>query len=419
MDAKEVYKEKITRLDNVIKGKTPDRTPVLGLMTLFQAHYSGYTAKEIFFNPEKNKKAILKVAKDFDMDSISAIGGLDATFMGLSLLKSSPELVPPAKFMLGNYHQILGDVFTKWPGIELEDDAHPQFIGSEIMKLDEYDQFIADPIGFLNSVALPRICKNLANPGSPKADAALSGYKAELAKSGAFQTDLVQSLAGQYGVPTLPMGWSYAPLDFVGDFMRDIKHVVLDFYRHGDKVKAAVDALTPYFIECAKVTGAIPPEVQKAAGTDIVECFFPLHLNEYLNPRLYDEYYWPSLRKVFEEVIKMGQTPYVLFEGRHDAHLETLLELPKGKVIGVFDKTDPRKVREVLDDHVVLAYGPPNSLLIGGTPQKVDSYMKSMLDDCKDGGMIVFPGVDGGISGNAKPENVKALIEAVKKYGTY
>jgi hypothetical protein len=26
---------------------------------------------------------------------------------------------------------------------------------------------------------------------------------------------------------------------------------------------------------------------------------------------------------------------------------------------------------------------------------------------------------DGGISGDARPENVKALIEAVKKYGTY
>jgi uroporphyrinogen-III decarboxylase len=122
---------------------------------------------------------------------------------------------------------------------------------------------------------------------------------------------------------------------------------------------------------------------------------------------------------VLEEVIAMGQTPYILFEGRHDAHLETLLELPKGKVIGVFDKTGPRKVREVPGDHVILSSGPPNSLLIGGTPQKVDSFMKDMLNDCKEGGMMVYPGLDGGISGEAKPENVHAVVEAVKKYGTY
>ena len=68
---------------------------------------------------------------------------------------------------------------------------------------------------------------------------------------------------------------------------------------------------------------------------------------------------------------------------------------------------------------MILVAGPPNSLQIGGTPQKVDDYMKSMLDDCKEGGMMIYPGVDGGISGDARPEHVKALFEAVKKYGTY
>ena len=63
--------------------------------------------------------------------------------------------------------------------------------------------------------------------------------------------------------------------------------------------------------------------------------------------------------------------------------------------------------------------GPPKSLLIGGTPQMVDDYMKSMLDDCKEGGMMMYPGADGGISGDARPENVKALLDAVKKYGKY
>jgi uroporphyrinogen-III decarboxylase len=49
----------------------------------------------------------------------------------------------------------------------------------------------------------------------------------------------------------------------------------------------------------------------------------------------------------------------------------------------------------------------------------VEEYMKSLLEDCKEGGMMVYPGVDGGISRDARPENVKAVIEAVKKYGRY
>ncbi|MDE4908155.1 hypothetical protein L0665_05975 [Methanogenium marinum] len=418
MDAAAVYREKLDRLEAVINGKEPDRVPVTAMMSLFHAHYSGYKATETIFDFAKNKEAALKVARDFDFDSLLVLTGLEATFMSMAFMHSGPDLVPTARFMEGRYHDILKDVYTKWPGRELAEDSHPQFIGKEILKVEEYGQFTEDPSTFMNRVALPRICGALSDPGSPESIAALARYGSALAASGAAMGDLVSEFAG-CGIPTFPMAFSYSPLDVLGDFLRNINNLVLDCYRHPDEVKKAAEAITPLLIESARITGAVPPEMQKALGTNVVECFFPLHLNEYLNPKLYEEFYWPYLRKVFEAVIDMGQTPYVFFEGRHDAHLETLLDLPKGKIIAVFDKTDPRKVRDVLGDHVILSSGPPNSLLIGGTPQKVDDYMKSMLDDCKEGGLLIFPGVDGGISGEAKPENVRAVIDAVKKYGTY
>ena len=34
-------------------------------------------------------------------------------------------------------------------------------------------------------------------------------------------------------------------------------------------------------------------------------------------------------------------------------------------------------------------------------------------------GRTIYPGADGGIPGEARPENVSALIEAVKKYVKY
>ncbi|WP_048149271.1 uroporphyrinogen decarboxylase family protein [Methanolacinia paynteri] len=418
MEPAELYRQRLDRLEAVIKGKEPDRVPITAMVTIFQGHYAGYKAKDVILDAAKNKDATLKMAADFDFDSITALTGLEGTIMSMTFLKSAPELIPAARFLQAQYHPILKDVYTKWPGIELEDDAHPQFIGKEIMKVEEYDQFIENPTEYLNRVALPRICTGLAEPGSPESNAAFSKYGAQLAAFGASQGDLIGSLAAM-GYPTFPTAWSYSPLDVLGDFLRDIKNIVIDLFRYPDKVKQAVEALTPMLIESARITGTVPPEMKKALGTDIVECFFPLHLNEYLNPKQYDEFYWPALKKVLEETIAMRQTPYILFEGRHDAHLETLLELPKGKVIAVFDKTDPRKVRDVVGDHVILSSGPPNSLLIGGTPQKVDDYMKSMLTDCKEGGMMIYPGVDGGISGDARPENVQAMIKAVKKYGTY
>ncbi|MFA7695337.1 MAG: uroporphyrinogen decarboxylase family protein [Methanoregula sp.] len=418
MDGAQVYREKLDRLETVIAGKEPDRVPITAMSSLFHGRYAGYTAQDIYFDYAKNHDAAVKTARDFDFDSLLILNGLEGTNLSLTFMKNTPTLASGARFLLAPYHTILKDVYTKWPGAELEANSHPQFIGKEIMKQEEYGRFIADPADFLNRVALPRMCLALADPGSPKANAAMLSYGAEIAKAGAAQGALIAEL-GKMGIPTFPTSWSYAPLDVVSDFLRDIKNVVLDMYRKPDLVKQSADALVPLLSESARLTGTVPPGVQKALGTNVVECFFPLHLNEYLSPKQYNEFYWPSLKKVLLEVIDMGQTPYILFEGRHDAHLETLLDLPKGKVIAVFDKTDPRKVREVVGDHVILVSGPPNSLLIGGTPQKVENYMKSMLEDCKEGGMMIYPGADGGISGDARPENVQALINAVKKYGTY
>ncbi|MBP2134227.1 uroporphyrinogen-III decarboxylase [Methanomicrobium sp. W14] len=418
MDADELRRERLERIETVIKGKEPDRVPVLVSTSVFHAHYAGYTSKDIIHNPELNVKAAVKTAKDFDFDSFAPLVGLEGSFLSIPFTCSSPSFGPSTRFMQASFHKVLKDDFTKWPGMELSDDASPQFIGKEVMKLNEYGDYIEDPVGFLHRTALPRMCQALKNPGSPEYNGAMAEFGAEVQKNSEASAKLFQAL-GECGYPLIPSANSYAPLDFISDFLRDIKNIVLDFYRNGDVVKKAVDVTTPLMIESAKVSGNIPPEAKKAFGTDIVECFFPLHLNEYLNPKLYKEFYWPSLLKVFKTVIDMGQTPYVIFEGRHDAHLETLLDIPKKKLIGFFDKTDPRKVREAVGDHVILMTGPPNSLLIGGTPQKVDDYIKSMLEDCKEGGMIITPGVDGGISGDAKPENVKALVEAVHKYGKY
>lgn len=417
MGAEELMNERLERIETVLKGKEPDRVPVTGATTVWHGRYAGYTAKEVLFDYEKSKDAALKVARDFDFDTFTPIIGLEGMIYTVAFL-NQPEISSAARFILGPTHLVLQDVYSRWPGYELDENAHPQFIGKEIMKVEEYDQLIENPLEFINKVVMPRINKKLADVGSAEYNAALTKYGLELARFGAFMAELSMEMA-KIGYPTIPMSWAYAPLDLIGDFLRDIKNIVLDLFRVPEKVKDAVEAVKPLIIKAAEIS-APPVEVRKQLfGTDVVECFYPLHLNEYLNPKLYSEFYWPSLNDIFHKVAEMGQVNFVLFEGKHDAHLETLLEAPKKKVVGVFEKTDPRKVREVLGDHVILVSGPPNSLLIGGTPQKVEEYMKSLLEDCKEGGMMIWPGVDGGISRDAKPENVKAMVDAVKKYGKY
>ncbi|MEM0332356.1 MAG: uroporphyrinogen decarboxylase family protein [Archaeoglobaceae archaeon] len=418
MEVEEVRRERLERLEAFSKGKEPDRVPIYASSMLFPAKYAGITAKEMLFDYQKYREAVIKVAKDFDFDLFRANTGLEGIIFVLAFVKSAPDIAKSLRFLTGPFHQIIGDVFTKWPGIELDVNAHPQFIGKEIMKREEYDEFIRDPIGYIHRVALPRICRNLSNLGSLDYHTTLLKYGAEIYKSSMNVMATAEELK-KIGYPSIPTSWGYAPLDFIADLLRDIKGVSLDLYKVPDKVKAAVEVLTPLIIEMAEKTGMSPETAKKLFGTDVVWCFYPLHMTEYLNPKLYNEFYWPYLNRVFQKVAEMGMINFVLFEGRHDAHLETLLEAPKKKVIGVFEKTDPRKVREVVGDRIMIATGPPNSLLISGTPQKVEEYMKKLLEDCKEGGLMIYPGADGGISRDAKPENVRAVIEAVKKYGRY
>jgi len=60
--------------------------------------------------------------------------------------------------------------------------------------------------------------------------------------------------------------------------------------------------------------------------------------------------------------------------------LETLLEVPKGSVIVYFEKTDFRKAREVLEDHVVIMDGLLSVFLVLGTPEKVYEKVCRLLE---------------------------------------
>ncbi len=64
--------------------------------------------------------------------------------------------------------------------------------------------------------------------------------------------------------------------------------------------------------------------------------------------------YWPSLKKVILALVEAGLTPCPFFEGDYSSRLEHLAELPKGKILGLFDNTDPAKAKDVLAGMSVL-----------------------------------------------------------------
>ena len=105
-------------------------------------------------------------------------------------------------------------------------------------------------------------------------------------------------------------------------------------------------------------------------------------------------------------------------EGRRDNQLEYLNEFPKGNFFLRVQDTNMFLAKEILGDHACLSGNVPVSLLCTASPSEVDEYCRKLILACKkDGGFILTSSTTG--YGEIKPENVKAMIDSVEKYGRY
>ena len=131
----------------------------------------------------------------------------------------------------------------------------------------------------------------------------------------------------------------------------------------------------------------------------------------------FEKFYWPYAKKLIHALTEEGFTPCVFLEGDYTSRLEYLLELPKGKVLCRFDSSDIYKAKDILHGHVCIMGAVPPSLLQLGTSQEVQEYCKKVIDIIgKDGGFIMAPA---SAPDDAKPENIKTMVEYTRKYGLY
>jgi len=186
---------------------------------------------------------------------------------------------------------------------------------------------------------------------------------------------------------------------------------MLDMYRVPDKLLEATEKVIPYILRAA-LAGA------QVTGVPFV--FMPMHkgLDGFMSPEQFKTFFWPSLRKVILTLIEEGLIPIVLWEGDCTSRLETIQDIPRGKAIYWFEKTDIFKAKEILGDTVCIRGNVPAPLLCVGSPRDVEEYCKNLIDVVgKGGGFILDGGI--GMPDEARPENVQAMADIVKTYGVY
>jgi hypothetical protein len=405
----ELYEEREKRLRDAIELKEPDRVPVM--MGGGGSKGDKVKASAAFYDIAAFKAATIQSIVEFQPDVYWA-----ALFdnPGVAL-----EALDPKR--------------TKWPGYNLPDNIPTQHIETESMLEVEYDLFLTDPSDFIIRYHLPRVYGSLGPLAKlPPIRTWIMGLPTAAMVAPEFQKvaevirvagdamlksrEVTRSFDAEMaalGFPPYSLGGAMAPFDQVTNTFRGLNGISKDMHRQPDKLLRACDLFADWSIQTIKAMSRIPRRANPRRG------ILPLTRgsDNFMSPRQFQTFYWPSLKKVLLAMIENGTIPILFCEGNWTSRLETLHELPRGKYVCHFQHfTDIARAKSILGGHACLVGSVSPSLMELGSALEVEEYCRNLIEvGGKGGGFILSRGE----SYSPKYENIKAVMVAANKYGRY
>ncbi len=410
----ELFKEREQRWNDAVALKEPDRVPLAPFVGFWPARYKGLSFKEAMFDHERAAAAYKNTVLEFDWDM-------------------APNMLP---MFSGNLFKTAKLKLFRVPGVDLPDNLPFQYVEGEYMKAEEYKEFLSNPADFIIRKYLPRVFGGLGvletlpeinslfglggiltipmTAVSPQFIQAMEDLKKAgealmhwMGVQTSYETEM-KSL----GYPIQINAIAQSPFDIVSDFVRGMRGAMLDMYRNPEELKHIIELVEPYQTEMA---------IQMAQMYNNPRIFIPLHrgADGFMSNEQFEEFYWPSLKKLLLNLANAGLQPMPFYEGDYTSRLEFLKELPKGKTIAWLDRTDIFMAKEEIGDKMCLKGNIPPSLFIAGTTAQMEEYCKKLIDIVGEGGGFMIDGGVTGIPDEARPENVKVMTEVTKTHGVY
>jgi len=412
-EAEATYKASITRIKDAVQlKKTPDRVPLTLLPSMFPFINAGMTVEEAMYDYDKTVAAFREFISEFKPD------------MHIGAAQAGP----------GKFYEILDYKLYSWPGHGVAPEHCYQCNEGEYMTAEEYDLLIADPSFYFRNFYLPRVFGALegftmlppltgileiygvAFNFIPYALPPVQGTFKALFEAGAEALKWAMAIGGSnaelasLGFPNILGGFTKAPFDTIGDTLRGTRGIMLDMYRQPDKLLKALEALVPIMIGMG---------IGSAQQTGNPQIFMPLHkgADSFLSDEQFKKFYWPTFKAVMVGLIEGGCIPFPALEGSWGSRLEIIQDIPKGKTMWMVDQSDMAKTKETLGKNACLIGNVSSSMLRLGTPDEVKAYCKKLIDTVGKGGGFIMG--NGAFFDEAKPENVKAMVDFTKEYGVY
>lgn len=409
-DNKTALETRAKRVNTAIALGTPDRVPFVPTMGNLVALEYGVTVKDAMLDQTSVIPAIDRLLEDMKPDYFYALDFFP---------KNTLDILKPININYPGKTLAFGDNFTY------------QVADHTFMEDDEYDVFLQDPSAFLMHRVLAEKYEALAglkilNPYSLSGSTVMGfASLAEPPLAGALEAMIAAGKETQKyinssvvfnmhmmerGFPVWGSAVASAPFDMFADNIRGLINTVMDLKTDPDLLAQAVDRF-------ADVVIADAIALAKMSHSDNI--FIPLHIgvDEFMSPADYEQYYWPSLKKMLCDLVNTGITPFVFCEGNYYTRLNCIKDVPKGKIVYFFEKQDMAKAKRELEGIACVAGNMSTATLMCGTPEQVVNETRRLLDLCAPGGGYIM---SNDISlDNCKRENLAAWYEAVEKYGHY
>ena len=346
--------------------------PVFPMMIVTYGAIAGISQRETIENPAKWLEA---------MEKTFAITG-------------RPDVVMP--MCPGDTIFVMG-LPARIPGKELGDNELYQFVETPFFDdPDEYQKILQ--MGWQNWQGM-YMCR-IQNPPFEKPEQLGARY-------GLMGANLGMTMGHIYSHGMVPdFDSATAPIFDTLSMARSMEEFIYDLYDDPGPIMDIINKFQPAADEAT--IGML-----KANNGTRVGCFAMRSCATFLTPAMFEEYAWPGLKGMIERFHAAGITLVLHADADWTPMLPYFTQVPKGSVhIELDGMTDIEKAYEILGGYRSIRGDVPATMMCYGTPDEVSQYCDKLINMGMKGGFMLGSGCE--IPMNAKPENIKAMIDAVR-----
>ncbi len=170
-------------------------------------------------------------------------------------------------------------------------------------------------------------------------------------------------------------------------------------------------------IDYCREACALFARAQKEAGAHVTSAGDACASPNMISPDMYRKFALEPERKLAEEIQKYGIPFSIHICGNTDSILPDMVST-RARILEVDWSVDMEKAHKLCGmNNVLMGNINPSDPLVLGNPDAVDAAVKKIIQQTKGRNLFISSGC--AMGRNTKPENVKAMVDAVKKYGMY